>query len=146
MPIDHYARKQVHQDQLLRDIQERLRRLGARAITTIVRDDEGGVNGVSDDGTLVPIVPAEYAPPTWIDPFRKKPGSMLSTGSIILFAGAVIPTGWLICDATMYDGAVKSDLYAVIGNTYNDGTEPPGFFRVPLLTPPLVGMYYVIKE
>ena len=47
------------------------------------------------------------------------------------FPGNAVPVGWLIADANQYPIAVYPDLYAVIGTTYNTGTETAGYFRVP---------------
>ena len=59
-------------------------------------------------------------------------------GSVISYAGAVAPSGWLICDGQAVSQSTYADLYAVIGSTYDTagGQSAPGagLFRVPLLT------------
>jgi hypothetical protein len=41
------------------------------------------------------------------------------------------PAGWLLCDGSLLDNSVYSDLYAVIGNSYRLLSDPVGTFRVP---------------
>lgn len=56
-------------------------------------------------------------------------------GAIIWYAAVSPPTSlWLACDGAIYDGALGGPyfaLYDLIGNTFNQGGEPAGFFRVP---------------
>lgn len=40
-------------------------------------------------------------------------------------------TGWLPCDGALYDVDDYPALYAAIGDTFTDGGDPAGFFRVP---------------
>lgn len=58
-------------------------------------------------------------------------------GSIVLYAGPNIPSGWLKCDGTLYqsrnsDGTLTpyDALYQVIGNKYGEGAQF-GSFKVP---------------
>ena len=39
-------------------------------------------------------------------------------GSITVFAGATIPTNWLVCDGTLYNISTYPTLFAAISNTY----------------------------
>jgi len=39
-------------------------------------------------------------------------------GSIIMYAGTTVPTGWLMCDGGLYSRTTYSRLYSVIGITY----------------------------
>ena len=52
-------------------------------------------------------------------------------GAIIPFAGGTdkVPSGWLLCDGTMYGISGYPDLFEVIG--YNWGSSGPDLFRVP---------------
>ena len=51
-------------------------------------------------------------------------------GTVLSYAGNIIPRGFLVCDGTSYKVADYPDLYAVIGNTYGgDSTN----FNVPNL-------------
>lgn len=52
-------------------------------------------------------------------------------GSIIMFAGNSAPTGWLLCDGSVVSQTTYADLYAVVGATYNTGSEGAGNFRLP---------------
>jgi microcystin-dependent protein len=42
-----------------------------------------------------------------------------------------VPSGWLKMDGGEYDQTAYPLLYGTLGNTYNDGSETPGYFRVP---------------
>ena len=53
--------------------------------------------------------------------------SMLADFPVVLDPG----TGWLPCDGALHDVDDYPDLYAVIGDTFTDGGDPAGFFRVP---------------
>jgi phage-related tail fiber protein len=50
-------------------------------------------------------------------------------GTIIAFAGAVPPKGYLLCDGTSYSRITYEDLYSVIGTIY--GCLDGATFRVP---------------
>lgn len=52
-------------------------------------------------------------------------------GSVTMFAGSVAPTGWLLCDGSVVAQATYSNLFAVIGSTFNTGGEGAGNFRLP---------------
>jgi len=60
------------------------------------------------------------------------------TGSIVQYAGATAPAGWVMCDGQALSQTTYAALYAVIGSTYNTagGQAAPaaGTFRVPILT------------
>lgn len=59
----------------------------------------------------------------------------VDAGTIIPFAGSVIPAGKLLCDGASYVQAVQPNLFAAIGSTWNtfNGAADPGVgnFRVP---------------
>lgn len=42
-------------------------------------------------------------------------------GSVMQYAGAVAPSGWLICDGTNVNRSTYADLFAVVGTTYGAG-------------------------
>jgi microcystin-dependent protein len=50
-------------------------------------------------------------------------------GAMIDFAGAQAPTGWLLCDGTLYSATAYPRLFAVIGNLY--GGDGVSTFAVP---------------
>ena len=57
----------------------------------------------------------------------------MAIGSIILFAGNTIPTGWLLCRGQSLYISEYSELYAVIGITYGTGLFHNSTFSVPNL-------------
>lgn len=68
-----------------------------------------------------------------VSPSRIQSGwGVVPTGTVVPFAGAVAPTGWVLCDgASLLDGAdpLYAELFAVIGTTYGAGIGSQ--FRVP---------------
>lgn len=52
-------------------------------------------------------------------------------GEIAMWGGAAAPSGWALCDGGITTQAADPLLYAVIGNTFNDGTETGTQFRRP---------------
>ena len=61
------------------------------------------------------------------------------SGTIVMFAGDVAPTGWVLCDGTAYDSnnATYVSLAAACNNAYDTsaGQSAPatGYFRVPVM-------------
>jgi len=70
-------------------------------------------------------------------PLPPPPEPDVITGTIIDYAGAAVPSGYLPCDGTAYTSASQPALYSAIGNTWDTfrGQAAPGagMFRVPLL-------------
>ncbi|MBD1857656.1 MULTISPECIES: phage tail protein [Leptolyngbya] len=68
---------------------------------------------------------------------REKTGLIMPVGSILPFAGAITPVGWLLCDGTLYDTNQRKDLvdlFQVIGISYRSTSGENlqiGSFRVP---------------
>jgi len=64
-------------------------------------------------------------------------GATSPSGSVMAFAGATAPAGWLLCDGTAYSQTAYPALYAAIGSAYatSGGQTAPasGLFRVPIL-------------
>ncbi|MBN2542535.1 tail fiber protein [bacterium] len=61
---------------------------------------------------------------------KDQTGYVMPVGAVIPYAGSTAPTGWLMCDGTLYGTATYADLFAVISYTYGgSGTN----FRVPNL-------------
>lgn len=58
--------------------------------------------------------------------------SIVSTGTIIDFAGTVAPVGYLICDGSELLRTTYSDLFAAIGTTWGDG-DGSTTFNIPFL-------------
>ncbi|THF51772.1 tail fiber protein [Flavobacterium supellecticarium] len=60
---------------------------------------------------------------------KDKTGNVVPVGSIMAFAGAQAPDGWLLCDGKSYPvSGDKNDLFNVISTTYGGGN---GQFNVP---------------
>lgn len=51
-------------------------------------------------------------------------------GGIIIYTGASVPKGWLLCDGTSYSQTTYSALHAVIGTTFGGSG---GSFNVPTI-------------
>lgn len=49
-------------------------------------------------------------------------GSVVApSGSVVMFAGGVVPTGWLMCNGTAVSRTTYAALFAIIGTTYGIG-------------------------
>jgi len=59
------------------------------------------------------------------------PGPGLPTGTVIDFAGIVVPPGWLPCDGSLLEGAKFPGLLKVIGRLYTEEGDGPDDFRLP---------------
>jgi microcystin-dependent protein len=57
----------------------------------------------------------------------------LPAGSVIMWAAAVAPSNWLLCDGAVVERSVWPSLFANIGTTYNTGGETTEQFRLPNL-------------
>lgn len=57
--------------------------------------------------------------------------SAVPVGSIVPFPKAAVPPGYLELDGSVQSIAVYPDLAAYLGTTFNTGSEPAGFFRLP---------------
>jgi hypothetical protein len=70
--------------------------------------------------------------------------AMVPTGSILLFAGPTLPSGWLLCDGAPYAISSQATLHGVIGTTYGGAGSD---FNVPDLTSRYltVSIRYMIK-
>lgn len=74
---------------------------------------------------------------------------LVTTGTIIIWPMATIPSGWVDCDGNPYARTgTYAGLYSVIGTTY--GSTGPTTFKVPNLTGPTttdtsITMHYIIK-
>lgn len=55
-------------------------------------------------------------------------------GIIMMHGSTTAPTGFLVCDGSLYDSATYTNLYNAIGSNFNTGGEPVGYFRVPNFT------------
>ena len=80
------------------------------------------------------IVSIAHAPVNSNDVANKSYVDAITTliGSVVTFAGSVAPTGWLLCDGTIYNIVDYPNLAAVITNTY--GGDGVTTFAVPNCT------------
>lgn len=60
-------------------------------------------------------------------------GARVTAGTIVPFAGATAPTGWLMCDGSAVSRTTYSELFNVIGTTYGGG-DGSTTFNLPDLT------------
>lgn len=56
---------------------------------------------------------------------------LVPSGVIWPYGGSSAPTGFLMCDGSEVSQTTYSDLYAVIGSSFNIGSETAGNFRLP---------------
>ena len=84
-------------------------------------------NTVSGTGPQGPIGPAGGQGPAGI----QGPIGLAPTGSIVLYAAATPPGGWLTCNGSLQSQTGFAALYSIISNTYNLPGDPPGQFRLP---------------
>lgn len=59
--------------------------------------------------------------------FQTLPVTFTPSGVIRLFAGSVVPNGWLACDGSAVSRRIYSDLFKVIGTTYGTGDSNTTF-------------------
>lgn len=62
---------------------------------------------------------------------RVKNASALPIGSMVPFPKGTVPPGFLEVDGSVRSIATYPDLAAYLGTTFNIGSEPAGFFRLP---------------
>lgn len=53
------------------------------------------------------------------------PDEVVPVGTIQIFAGTAVPSGWLICDGSSFDAAAYPRLYTAIGVTYGGTSTNP---------------------
>lgn len=63
----------------------------------------------NDDGSLIADTPAQVS------------DLGLPVGTIVSYAGATVPTGWLLCDGSAINRATYSTLFTAIGTAYGVG-------------------------
>jgi hypothetical protein len=84
------------------------------------------VNGSAGEALQYVGTNIQFAPQVMIPPFP--------TGFILPYAANApipIPSGYLECDGSVAAQALYTNLFAVIGSTYNTGGETPTDFRLP---------------
>lgn len=82
--------------------------------------------GVGDDGSAL-LADASTTPGVrW--------GSAFPVGSLLMYAGATAPDGWLLANGSVRTfgvGGTDDPLYQIIGSTFNTGGESGNQFRLP---------------
>ena len=56
---------------------------------------------------------------------------VLPAGVMMMYGGTAAPTGWLFCNGSIVSQATYSALFAVVGTSFNIGSEGAGNFRLP---------------
>jgi hypothetical protein len=85
-------------------------------------------------GTQASLLVVDDTKPLGIDWDIPDSQTTWPVGSITWYLASVAPALWVPCDGSMYDGSISGpyfQLYDVVGITFNTGSEPAGFFRVP---------------
>lgn len=77
--------------------------------------------GIIVDGSeLLPRSEFSYAPYTL---YVERAGNGCPPGSIMPFAGATAPTGWLMCNGQALSSATYPSLFSVLGTTWGNGSS-----------------------
>jgi microcystin-dependent protein len=129
---------------------------GASFFTSVTTDASGNVPGWLDAGsykiTAAPV--GSFAGATInFDPSRGDGTTLIAPGAVTVnalatnvaqaqvqvgtvhnFAGGAAPSGYLLCDGSVYATGLYPLLASIIGTTYNIGGEGVGNFRVPNLS------------
>lgn len=103
----------------------------AQAITdSLSRDGRGGMrNNLSVGGFRVTNVAPGVQPTDVATMAQLTAGSGVPAGTVVDFAGAAVPTGWLICAGQALSRTDFPDLFAAIGTTY--GAPSGATFNLP---------------
>lgn len=59
--------------------------------------------------------------------------ALLPAGTVLPFAGATIPSGFLLCNGASYERVARPALYTAIGTAFGPGAVPGSTFQVPNL-------------
>jgi hypothetical protein len=65
--------------------------------------------------------------------FSGKPATTFFAGQIVMSGGTSVPlpAGWLWCDGSLFDESVYPELATALNSSFDNGTEPTGFMRLP---------------
>lgn len=87
--------------------------LGERTVAVLV---PANLIGAASAGAFVRVAVQENT--HTLDAVISSPSAgMVPIGSLVMWAAAAAPTGWLICDGSTYSSATYPQLYAVLGST-----------------------------
>lgn len=78
---------------------------------------------VGADGQVLIAEAAQVAGIKW--------GTAFFPGSVMMYAGAAAPTGWLLCNGAVVAQATYAALFAIISTAFDTGGEGAGNFRLP---------------
>lgn len=67
----------------------------------------------------------------------------IPTGSILLYTGDIIPSGFLPCDGRSIHIDLYYGLYEILGDQYGKGSSPCEF-NIPKIISPFPSMIYII--
>jgi microcystin-dependent protein len=59
--------------------------------------------------------------------FQAVQETIISSGSIQMFAGSTAPNGWLVCDGSTVSRKTYGDLFKILGTTYGSGNSNTTF-------------------
>jgi microcystin-dependent protein len=92
------------------------------------------IDSVNDFGNVLINSPQNMSPlvfsedsSTWINGAQA-----VYPGQIFAYVGSTAPAGYLLCDGSIVSRSEYSDLFSVIGTTYNGGGVSQSDFRLPL--------------
>jgi len=83
--------------------------------------DDNGLSVQNSDSTEVFVVESNGTVVAPQGRISDKTGFVSPVGSVVMFASATAPQGWLTCDGSAVSRTDYADLYAVIGDTYGAG-------------------------
>ena len=97
----------------------------ANGISNYLADADQTTKGVAEIATSAEIVTgsddSKVISPLGLATALPQIGLAVPPGTVITFAGATAPSGYLACDGTDVSRATYDDLYAAIGDTYGSG-------------------------
>lgn len=100
--------------------------LGTVSVTGVLRGQGGIAAKPHLKGALVEMNPTA-------EDFEEALGLSFAfpTGIVLPYAGNAAPTGWLFADGSAVSSITYPALAAVVGTTFNNGSEAPDTFRLP---------------
>ena len=84
----------------------------------------------TEEGYTFEVRPTQTSirtPLTVEDRIKDKTGFIMPVGTVVPFAGAILPEGWLLCDGSAVNRALYPDLFAAIGTVWGIGNGASTF-------------------